>query len=157
MRTHRTHIARGAAALAVAASLITLAAPALSQSTAPTQSTPPETAAAQERMRERMQARLDRLAQRLAIQPAQQQAWNEYVAAAQSMVGTKPNRPAKDADAATILRFRANLSTQRAQKLGQLADATAKFEQVLTAEQRKVLDESTRHWGHKWGGRHGGV
>jgi LTXXQ motif family protein len=151
MNTHRRLIARSLAAAAIAIPLIALCAPALSQ-TPPTST--PDMAAKAERMQEHIQARLDRMAERLEIKASQQDAWNAYATVVRSLVGTPSNRPGPDADAATIVRFRAERMTEFAQKLGQVADATAKLQQALTPEQRKVLTEIARHGG-PLGGHHG--
>lgn len=96
------------------------------------------------------------MAERLQITPAQQEAWTAYVNTVQSMMGTKLTRPAADADAASIARFRAQLAAERAQKLAQLADATAALQQVLDPEQRKTLDQVVRHARHgRRAGHHG--
>jgi hypothetical protein len=112
-------------------------------------------------MRERMQARinqrLDRLAARLEIKASQQDAWAAYRSTIGSMFQDRPRRPAKDADAATLMRFRADMAQQRAKHMATLADATAKLQQALEPEQRKVLDEIARNMGArgKRGGPHG--
>jgi hypothetical protein len=99
------------------------------------------------RMQARVSARLDRLAARLEIRASQQDAWTAYRTARESLVGTAPQRPARDADAATVLRFRAEMAQRRAQHLRTMADATAKLQEVLDPNQRKVLDEAVRHAG----------
>ncbi|HLF22789.1 MAG TPA: hypothetical protein VI565_02630, partial [Burkholderiales bacterium] len=71
----------------------------------------------------RMQERLNRMAERLQITPAQQDAWAAYAGTVQRLVGTKLARPAPEADAASVARFRAELAAERAQKLTRLADA----------------------------------
>ena len=108
----------------------------------------------QARIQQHLQKRLDRMAERLQITRAQQEAWAAYVNTVQSMVGTKLARPAGEIDAASIARFRAELASERAQKLTQLADATATLQQSLNPDQRKTLDEIVRDAGH--GGRRKG-
>jgi len=136
-------ITRGAAALAGV--LISVSAPAWSHWG---RSGPPmteqEQVAAREHARDRMQARLDRTAQRLAVTPAQQPAWDDYANTVKGLFGVGWNRPAADADAATLARWRAERAAEHAQKLSQLADATARLQQALTPEQRKTLDELAR-------------
>jgi hypothetical protein len=107
----------------------------------------------QERMQSRMQARLDMMANRLEIKASQQDAWQAYVKTHKEMFdgGMKP--AAKDADAATLARHRADMAAQMATKLATLADATAKLQSALTPEQAKTLADMTRH---PMGGRHGG-
>src|SRR5262245_34231142 len=107
-----------------------------------------------ERMQARMGQRLDRLAARLEIKASQQDAWAQYRKTVESMMPDRPQRPAREADAATLLRFRAEMSQNRAKNLFTLADATAKLQQVLDTDQRKVLDEITRNFGRQ--GRHRG-
>jgi hypothetical protein len=114
-----------------------------------------------ERMRARMSQRLDRLAARLEIKASQQDAWAAYRKTVESTFGDRPQRPARDADAATLTRFRAEMAKVRAQRLSTLADATAQLQKSLDPNQRKVLDEIARSMGsrgHKGRGygHHGG-
>lgn len=153
MKTRSRLMARGVASLALAASVISVAAPVLSQGADPGKPSATQDAAEEKRMREPVHARLERLAQRLEIKASQQQAWNAYVGVAQSMADTKLTRPGAEADAATLLRSRSERSAEHAKKLAQLADATARLQQSLTPEQRKVLDEDARQWGRERGGR----
>jgi hypothetical protein len=149
MKSHRNFIVSGAAALAVVA-LIAAAAPISSRANANDRTAVGEDATArQDKMREHLQARLDHMAKRLNIETAQQGAWNAYVQTARGMIGPRPQRPAADADAATVVRFRAQLAAAHAQKLAQLADATATLQQALRPEQRRVLDEMVRHPEHR--------
>lgn len=147
--TTRSFKFRNALAIAIAASLIT-AAPAFSQPTdsnAPAAATDP--AARQARIEQHLQARLDRMAERLQITPAQQPAWSTYVDTVKGLIGTKLTRPAPDADAASIARFRAEFATERAGKLAQLADATSALQQALEPQQQKTLGEIVRHAGRR--------
>lgn len=137
--------ARGLASLAVAASLFGTAVPAFSQSDMG--HLPVMDDAARQKISERMQARLDEMAKRLHIEPAQQDAWNAYTKTVRSMFDMKPERPATDADAATIVRFRANMAATHAQKLSQLADATTKLQDALNPAQRKMLNDMVRREG----------
>lgn len=102
------------------------------------------------------QKRLDRLAGRLEIKASQQAAWKAYsqvvIEQARRMA---PPRPDAKADAATVLRARAEQMNQRSRQLGQLADATARLSAALSAEQRQVLDASVREHG-RFHHRHGG-
>ncbi|MDT3737562.1 MAG: Spy/CpxP family protein refolding chaperone [Denitratisoma sp.] len=107
----------------------------------------------QERMQSRMQARLDRMANRLEIKASQQDAWQAYAKVHKDMFDARPTPPAKDADAATLARHRADMAAKMATKLATLADATAKLQSALTPEQAKTLADMTRH---PMGGRHGG-
>jgi periplasmic protein CpxP/Spy len=131
------------------ATFLVAAAPAYSQPTdasAPTAST--NSGARHARIEQHLQARLQRVAERLQITPAQQTAWTTYVNAVQSLIGTSLTRPAPDTDAASITRLRAAFAAEHAQKLSQLADATASLRQVLDPQQQKTLDEIVRHAGH---------
>ncbi|MEZ5618438.1 MAG: Spy/CpxP family protein refolding chaperone [Rhodocyclaceae bacterium] len=107
----------------------------------------------QERMQSRMQARLDKMAERLEIKASQQDAWQAYAKVHKDMFDARPTPPAKDADAATLARHRADMAAKMATKLATLSDATAKLQGALTPEQAKTLADMTRH---PMGGRHGG-
>lgn len=106
----------------------------------------------QERMQSRMQAHLDKMANRLEIKASQQDAWQAYAKVHKEMFDGSIKPVAKDADAATIARYRADMAAQMAKKLDTLADATAKLQSALTPEQAKTLADMTRH---PMGGRHG--
>ncbi|MFI4940875.1 MAG: Spy/CpxP family protein refolding chaperone [Burkholderiales bacterium] len=87
--------------------------------------------------------RLDGLANRLEIKASQQGAWQAYVktieAAAEQPVTGKPETRS---DAASITRQYADRAAVRAQKLQQIADATAKLQEALSPDQRKTLDQA---------------
>lgn len=118
------------------------------------QMTDADRAQMRERMQTRMKARLDRMAARLEIKASQQDAWNAFRQARESMMaGAMPQRPAQDADAATLTRFRAEMAKRRAEHMTVMADATAKLQEALDPNQRKVLDEMSRRGG---GRDHGG-
>lgn len=146
MKSNRFTLSRTVASVLLAASFVAFAGPALSQPN-PGSSTPAATP--QQRWHEHVQTRLRRMAERLKITPAQQAAWTAYTNTVESLIGTKLTRPAADADAASIARFRADLAAERAQKLSQLADATATLQQALDPEQQKTLNELTRHKGRR--------
>jgi hypothetical protein len=114
-------------------------------------------AADRAQMRERMQAhmvrRLDRLGARLEIKASQQVAWDSFRKSVESVIQDRPQRPARDIDAAALLRVRADMAQRRAQHLTTLAEATANLQQALEPDQRKVLDEVVRNLGPR--GRHG--
>ncbi len=119
-----------------------------------------ETAARQQqhmqKFQEHMKARLDRMAARLEIKASQQAAWADYVKARETMMGNHPVRPAADADAATIMRSRAEFAAGMAQKLALMSDATAKLQAVLDENQQKTLNQMARRGGHRGGhGHHG--
>ena len=161
-----SRIARAVSAAVLGATLVATALPAFSQAPGEAGRTPAPRAQMSEadraQMRQRMQARmgqrLDRLAARLEIKASQQDAWAAYRKTVESMLQNRPQRPARDADAATVMRSRAEMAQARAKNLFVMADATAKLQQVLDADQRKVLDEITRNVGrHGRGGHRGGL
>lgn len=160
----KTAIVRSLAAALLGSSVLLTAAPGAAQapetrteSSRPGRGAPLTEAQRAERrewMQARMNQRLDRLAARLEIKASQQDAWNAYRNNVQSMFQDRPARPALDADAATLLRFRADMAQRRAQHLATMADATAKLQQVLDPDQRKVLDEIARNMSAR--GKHRG-
>lgn len=114
------------------------------------QMTEADRAQKRERMQQRMNQRLDHMAQRLDIKASQQGVWDEYRRTITSIFAQeRPQRPGRDADAATVIRFRADMTLRRAQHLATVADATAKLQQALDADQRKTLDE----FAHRMGSR----
>jgi hypothetical protein len=163
---NRTTIARSIAAALLGSAVLVTAVPALSQPQGEgargarmSQMTDADRAQMRERMQARMNQRLDRLAARLEIKASQQNAWEAYRKARASIFETRPQRPARDADAVTTTRFRAEMAQRRAQYLATMADATAQLQDVLEPQQRKVLDEVARHAGPRGaqgGHRHGG-
>jgi hypothetical protein len=69
-------------------------------------------------------------------------------------------KPGKDADAATIARFRAEQATGFAGKLTRIADATAKLQAALSEDQRKILSQTAQqvlHRDHRFGRMHRGT
>jgi len=155
-------ITRAVATALLGTALVASAVPALSQTGGEGgrghgpragQMTEADRAQMRERMQARMNQRLDRMAKRLEIQPSQEEAWNAYRKVRTSFLGNLSQRPGPDADAATMLRFRAEMTQRRAQHLLTLADATAKLQEALDTNQRKLLDEMTRRGGHR--GHHG--
>ncbi len=104
-----------------------------------------------------VQWHLDNLADRLEIRASQEPAWQTFEAALRSVMAfhwkmmTSPP-PGLDANAATIARLRADRAAEQARNLDRLAKATAALRQVLTANQREVLDEvASRYAGHRFG------
>ena len=104
-----------------------------------------------------VQWHLDNLADRLEIQASQEPAWQTFEAALRNVMTfhwkmmTSP-LPGPDTNAATIARWRADRAAEQARNLDRLAKATAGLRQVLTANQREVLDEvSSRYAGHHFG------
>ncbi|MCC7079105.1 MAG: Spy/CpxP family protein refolding chaperone [Burkholderiales bacterium] len=157
---HRTTIARSIAAALIGSAVLVTAAPALSQSRGEghrfermSQMTDADRAQMRERMQAHMSQRLDRLAARLEIKASQQDAWEAYRKARSSMFDNPARPPARDADAATWARFRADMAQRRAQHLTAMAEATASLQAALAPQQRKVLDEISRQSGPR--GRQG--
>jgi hypothetical protein len=151
---NRTTIARSIAAALFGSTVLLTAAPSLAQSHADghrfqrmAQMTDADRAQMRERIQARMNQRLDRLGARLEIKASQQEAWDAYRAARASIQQARPQRPARDADAATWARFRADMAQRRAQYLATMADATQKLQEALEPQQRKVLDEIARQAG----------
>jgi periplasmic protein CpxP/Spy len=140
-------IGRSLAVLVLAAGLGVTSIPVFSQP-----GTDDNAATQQERMRKHIGNRLDKMAARLKITPAQQSAWTQYRNAVESQLATPPARPAADADAATVSRWRAERASEIARKLAVIADATATLQGALDTEQRKTLSEMIRHEGRF--GRH---
>jgi LTXXQ motif family protein len=105
------------------------------------------------RLSMRLRARLDRMADRLEISASQQGAWGAYRAVVIGLAdGSPPTRPAANADAASVLHYRAERAGEIAQTLAKLADATSTLQAALSPEQRAVLDEMT----HRFQGVPGG-
>jgi len=113
-------------------------------------------AARAEHRQEFVHGRLEQAANRLEIKASQQGAWQAFAQSVQAFA-TPPAaaRPGRDADAASIARYRADRATENARKLAVLADTTAKLQSVLGDDQRKVFDEMAhrfaqhehhRHW-----------
>ena len=162
---NRTIITRAVTTALLGTVLVASAVPALSQSAGEGarghgphagQMSEADRAQMREKMQARMNERFERMAKRLDIKPSQQDAWNTYRQARTPAFG-KPQRPGKDADAATVARLRAEMAQQRAQHLAIVAEATANLQQVLDDDQRKTLAEMARRGGRGHGGhRHRG-
>lgn len=102
----------------------------------------------QEKMQEHMKARLDRLAERLEIKSSQQAAWEEFAKSVEMLADRNIKKPNDSADAATISRYHAERATEFAKKLTKIADATAKLQSALSADQRKILDQTAHRFLH---------
>ena len=166
---NRTTIARAIATALLGSAVLVTSVPALSQhhgeghrGARMSQMTDADRAQMRERMQARMSQRLDRLASRLEIKASQQEAWEAYRTARTSILENRPQRPARDADAASVAKFRAEMAQRRATHLTTMAQAIANLQQVLEPQQRKVLDEIVRqsgtrgkHRGHRGGHRPG--
>ena len=112
------------------------------------------------RMREHMAKRLAAFNQKLQLSPAQEGAWNSYVAALKPSATFKRHDRAEFARLPTperIDRLRA-LRAERIAEMDRRGDATKTFYAALSPQQKKVFDDSTarrggRHHGG-WGGHH---
>ena len=106
---------------------------------------------------ERLKHFTDRLANRLEIKASQQNAFQAFVKALEAAAEHPAAQPEVKADAASLARRHADFAAARAQKLAQIADATAKLQEVLNPEQRKTLDQIAARIAHRGGHRfHGG-
>jgi hypothetical protein len=104
-----------------------------------------------------LRARLAKVAERLEIKSSQQGAWQAYARTVESIFDNQTKRPDVNVDAATIARYRADVAADRARKAAQIADATAKLQEVLTPDQRQTFNQIVQrahHRGHH-GERHG--
>lgn len=166
MNARRTNIARAVAAAVLSTALYATTGPAFAHPRDDAGRGPgPRAAQMSEadraQMRERMQARmgehLDRLAARLELKASQHGAWTQFRATVEPLFKDRPQRPARDADAATLMRFRADTAQHMARNLASVADATAQLQQALDPNQRKVLDEVARNMGQRGrpAGHHG--
>jgi len=109
----------------------------------------------QGKMQEHMKTRLDKLAERLEIKSSQQAVWEEFSKSVETLADRNAKQPVDDADAATISRYRADRATEFANKLTRIADATAKLQAALSADQRKILDQTAhRFLRHDQGASH---
>jgi len=105
-----------------------------------------------QRITKHLQMRLDDLAARLQIKASQEPVWQAFSAAYRDLISTRVAQGeqavavAPDVDAAALARKHADWAADHAQKLARLADATAKLQQSLDADQRLVLNEVARHY-----------
>ncbi len=108
-------------------------------------------------MQERMAKRMGMLKQKLQITPAQEGAWNNYVAALKPTMMQRPGRAEfeKMSTPERIDRMRA-MRTARQAEADKRGDATKTFYTALTAEQKKTFDEIGSRMMQGKGGRHGG-
>jgi hypothetical protein len=114
---------------------------------------PPKAERMHQHLQQSMDRHLDHLAARLEIRASQQEAWKAFSTAVRAMVPATPQEPpAKDLGAAARARLAADRAGDRAKRLGQLADATAKLEQTLDPPQKEVLNEVAREFGHRMHG-----
>lgn len=112
----------------------------------------------QEHMQQRMAQRQAALKQILQLTPAQEGAWNTWIASRQPSSRQRPN-PAELAQLSTperIDRMRA-LRATRIAEMDRRGDATKTFYAALTPSQQKAFDALTvRRMGGGMGGHHGG-
>jgi cell pole-organizing protein PopZ len=157
----RFNLRRMLAALAIGATLMSgLALPASAAAPSPSAADQGR----QEWIRHRQQqlkVRLAKMAERLEIKSSQQAAWQIYASAYEAMMERPAGKPETNTDAASLARMRADGAAEHARRLAQIADATARLQQVLTPDQRKTLDQMAQHFsrhGHRWGphGQRGG-
>ena len=97
----------------------------------------------------------DRVADRLEIKPSQQAAFQAYTAALQTALTPPAKHPEFKSDAAGIARMNADMAAEHAKRLAAIADATAKFQEVLTPDQRKTFDQMAAAFMHHHGMHHG--
>ncbi len=120
---------------------------------------PAKTEAKQDRAKHRQEMikrMTERMAARLEIKASQQGAWQAYTKTLEAAFAPPPARPEGKTDAASMTRAHAEMAALRAQKLAQIADATAKLQEVLTPDQRTTLNQMVehamrRHMGHRHG------
>jgi hypothetical protein len=98
----------------------------------------------------------DRIAERLEIKPSQQAAFQAYTTALQSAFTPPANHPDYKSDAAGIARMNADKAAEHAKRLAAIADATARFQEVLSPEQRKTFDQMAAAFMHHHHGMHPG-
>lgn len=109
-------------------------------------------------MQQRIAARDTALKQILQITPAQEGAWDAWVAARHTQ---RPQRPAPGEFAQLTTPQRLDrmreLRAERNAAMDRRADATKTFYAALTPSQQKAFDAlAARQWQHAMGARHGG-
>jgi hypothetical protein len=142
----RIHPARVMAAVAIAAATICCIAPYANAAATNTSET-----ASQEWARHRQEEikiRVAKIANRLEIRSSQQNAWQAYANALTATMDSQFHKQQANMDAASIVRQRADAAAETARKLAQLADATARLQEVLAPDQRKTFDQIVQHAGH---------
>ena len=88
-----------------------------------------------------IKAKLARMAQRLEIRSSQQAAWQAFAKVIEEPVNPPIQKPDDRLDAAALARRHADFATAQAKRMVQIADATAKLQEILTPEQRLTLDQ----------------
>ena len=102
-----------------------------------------------------MKKRLEKAAERLGIESSQQEAWQAYANAIESPLGNgDAGKPAdRPTDAAGIARLRADFAAAHAARMMNIANATARLQDVLTPEQQKKFNHMVAH-AHRPASRH---
>jgi hypothetical protein len=97
---------------------------------------------------EMVKAGLSKAADRLELKASQQGAWQAFAKVIEETMAVPPKMPVPDpnADAATLTRQHAEIVAARARNMAQIADATAKLQEVLTPDQRTTLGQMVRHF-----------
>ncbi len=111
-----------------------------------------------ERMQQRMAKRMAAFKEKLQLSPGQEGAWTAYTEALKPTARQQRPDRAEFARLTTperIDRMRA-VRQARAVEMDKRADATKAFYAVLSAEQKKVFDDSTLRRGHRGHHRHHG-
>jgi hypothetical protein len=111
------------------------------------------------RMQAHMARRLAAFKQKLQLSPAQEGAWNSYIAALKPSGNLQRHDRAEFARLTTperIDRMRA-LRAERMAEMDRRGEATKTFYAALSPQQKKVFDDATarrgeRHHGGGWGG-----
>lgn len=106
--------------------------------------------------REIFRKHIDLMANRLEIKASQQGAWQAYVRALEAAIALPEKEAEAKSDAASITRMHANRAAVRAQKLAQIADATATLQETLSPDQRHTLDQMVSRFAHRRHGFHWG-
>ena len=109
----------------------------------------------EKRQEEFFQRMTERMADRMEIKASQQSAWQAYAKILESTFAHPAQRPEYKTDAVSISRMYADMAAERAKKLAVIADATVKFQEVLTLDQRKTFDQMVVSFVHRRGGYHG--
>jgi protein CpxP len=107
------------------------------------------------RMQEHMAKRLERFKQKLQLTPAQEGAWNSYLAALKPSGKLQRHDRAEFARLPTperIDRMRA-VRAQRIAEMDRRGDATKTFYAALSPQQKKVFDDATARRGHRHHGQ----
>jgi Spy/CpxP family protein refolding chaperone len=154
MKTYRTH-------LLAALSALTLGAAALGAHAQTTDQAAPHAHAQHQKPtpEQRAQFRAQRIAKlhdELKITPAQENAWNAFVASMQPPPHQQHDRAAwANLTAPERMAKMIALQKQRTAALEQRQAALNTFYSVLSTDQKKTFDEKAAHFGRGHGGRHG--